>query len=95
MLLDLSATFDTIDHSILFYRMYTRVAITGLAIKCSWFKSYLTYRSQVVNIGDCWSAPKTLNVGVRQGSVLRPIPFTMYTTPLGDIARKNNLGNHF
>ena len=93
VLLDLSAAFDTIDHSILFHRMYTRFGITGIAL--NWFKSYLTNRSQVVTIGDCCSAPKTLNFGVPQGSVLGPILFTIYTTPLGDIARKYNLGNHF
>ena len=43
-LLDLSAAFDTIDHSILLERLQTSFGISGLPIK--WVKSYLSNRHQ-------------------------------------------------
>jgi len=46
VLLDLSATFDTIDHKILLDPLATDVWVTGIAL--SWFRSYLSDRTQVV-----------------------------------------------
>ena len=44
VLLDLSAAFDTIDHSVLFYRLTHDFGITGTALK--WLDSYLSHRTQ-------------------------------------------------
>ena len=38
-------------------------------------------------IDGALSDTKSLSQGVPQGSVLGPIAFTLYTTPLGDICR--------
>ena len=79
-LLDLSAAFDTIDHTLLFQILSHRYGITGTALR--WFQSYLTHRTQSVNIQNVTSSPASLIFGVPQGSVLGPILFIMYTQPL-------------
>ena len=92
VLLDLSAAFDTIDHQKLLNLLNQSFGIRGVALK--WFESYLKDRTQTVQIGSCTSTPVTLKYGVPQGSVLGPILFTMYTTPLGNIIRKHGLTFH-
>ncbi|XP_071484307.1 uncharacterized protein [Diadema antillarum] len=92
VLLDLSAAFDTVDHDLLLMRMLHRFGISGNVLK--WFHSYLTLRSQVVTLWDSSSKQCYIECGVPQGSVLGPILFTMYTSPLGDIARRVGLSYH-
>ena len=58
------------------------------------FLSYLSSRSQAVSINDSISAFSTLSCGVPQGSVLGPLLFTLYTTPLGSVISKNSLKYH-
>ena len=92
VLLDLSAAFNTIDHQKLLNLLNQSFGIRGVALK--WFESYLKDRTQTVQIGSYTSTPVTLKYGVPQGSVLGPILFTMYTTPLGNIFRKHGLNFH-
>ena len=92
VLLNLSAAFDTIDHQKLLNLLNQSFGIRGVALR--WFESYLKDRTQTVQIGSCTSTPVTLKYGVPQGSVLGPILFTMYTTPLGNIIRKHGLNFH-
>ena len=91
VLLDLSAAFDTIDHKILLQRLYD-LGVRGDALE--WFRSYLTGRKQSVMIKGTRSNERDLIYGVLQGSVLGPILFTIYTIPLGDIARRYGLCYH-
>ena len=93
VLLDLSAAFDTIDHDILLRRMSARFGITGTSLK--WFESYLSNRSQCVQIENSTSAKKKLHFGVPQGSVLGPLLFTLYVSPIADITQQHNVGNMF
>ena len=92
VLLDLSAAFDTLDHSVLLDRLNISFGLSGTVL--DWFKSYLIGRTQSVIINDVTSEPRTLLYGVPQGSVLGPICYTLYTTPLGELICAHNMPFH-
>lgn len=91
VLLDLSAAFDTIDHGILLSRL-SSFGVRGSALE--WIRSYLSDRTQSVNINGCLSSFLPLLFGVFQGSVLGPQFFTIYSSPIANIARKHGLQVH-
>ena len=92
VLLDLSAAFDAIGHQKLLDLLDHSFGIRWDALE--WVKSYHLDRNQTVQIESGTSEPVTLKYGVPQGSVLGPILFTMYTTPLGIIIRNHSLDFH-
>ena len=55
MLLNLSAAFDTTDHTILLSRLDDWFGVTGKAL--NWFKSYLTGRCQWIKMTVCPPKP--------------------------------------
>ena len=69
-LLDLSAAFDTLDHSSITNLLSTWYGIDGIFL--DWFVSYLSDRKQKVKLKDCLSSPAEVACGVPQGST-RPI----------------------
>jgi hypothetical protein len=93
LLLDLSAAFDMINHRILLHRLHNTFGVTGQALE--WFKSYLNNRSLAVQIENTRSESRTVAFEVPQGSVLGPILFTCYMTPLGQIFNRHGLQRHF
>ena len=93
MLLDLSAAFDTVDNDILITRLKHRFGITGKAL--GWIQSYLSGRNQFLKIRTEHSPSRNIICGVPQGSVLGPILYSMYTSPLTDIFSKHNTNHHF
>ena len=92
VLLDLSAAFDTVNHSRLLSRLQDTFGIQGTVLK--WFESYLTNRSQFVNINASNSSVRELTVGIPQGSVMGAVLYLLYTTPLVDVIRSHGLDYH-
>jgi hypothetical protein len=94
VMLDLSAAFDTIDHTTLLDCLHSWFGFSGTVL--NWFLSYLSDRSQMVKINDFLSERINIPFGVPQGSVLGPILFSLYTYPLCQIIKSfSNIGYHF
>ena len=87
VLLDLSAAFDTIDHSTLLSCLQDWFGVGGSALK--WFSSYLMECFQSVKIGSTLSDLQKLLFSVTQGSVLGPLLFSLYTSPLSTLIGKH------
>ena len=85
LLLDLSAAFDTLDHSI-YEKRLLGLGIEKLAL--NWILSYIKERTFSVKISEHYSTPRFLNTGIPQGSVLGPLLFLIYIKPLSNIIKK-------
>ena len=92
VLLDLSAAFDTVDHSILLKCLQLKAGVSGKAL--DWFASYLSGRSQRMSIQGTLSKKFGLNCGVPQGSCLGPLLFTVYASRLFDIVEHHLPKSH-
>ena len=92
ILLDFSAVFDTVDHTILLTFLKKHIGLDGQALHL--LKSYLTERTQCVSVDGVLSELSELAYGVPQGSVLGPIKFCIYTIPLGAILNHYKINYH-
>ena len=87
ILIDLQKAFDTIDHKILLGKL----SIMGFSKESiSWFRSYLTNRSFLVNVDNAYSSSCEIKCGVPQGSILGPLLFLLYVNDMQQ-AVKNDL----
>ena len=73
-------------------RLSTRFGIQGTVLK--WLKSYLSSRELFVKVGNSHSSQRALKCGVPQGSVLGPLLYLLYTSPIADIINDHGLSYH-
>ena len=92
ILLDLSAAFDLVDHSIFLKRLESPYGFDGLTLE--WFRNYLSDRSFNVRCSGTKSDLLDSSVSVPQGSVFGPLLFSLYTGDLERIVLKYKLGFH-
>ena len=91
-LLDLSAAFHTIDHSLLYDCLHDWFGLDDTVLL--WIKSYLSNHKQKIKTDDSFCEVVILPFGVPQGSVLGPLLFTLYTSPLSQVISKFNVTHH-
>ena len=82
LIVDLSAAFDTVDHSLLIKILQGKYRIRGPAL--SWIKSFLSDRSQRVKVGSSLSESLAVLFGVPQGSILGPLLFNLYCSTINE-----------
>ena len=85
VMLDLSATFDTVNHAILISRLHEEVGVSRLALE--WFRSYLQNRTQRVAVDGTFSERFVFDHGLPQGSCLGPLLFIIYWSKLFKVIR--------
>ena len=75
--------FDTLDHITLLHRLQHSFGLSGYAN--SWIRSYLTDRSSFVKIDSSSSPSTTILTGIPQGSVLGPLLFVLFISPIANV----------
>ena len=85
-LLDVSAAFDTVDHTILLDRLSISYGISGTVH--AWISSFVCGRSQTVHFGGTTSSSSKVRYGIPQGSTLGPLLYVLYTADVAKLVEK-------
>ena len=64
-------------------RLKTSFGLSGTVL--AWLESYLSCRTQSVRLDNYTFSPASASSGVPQGSVLGPLLFSIYTSPIAQI----------
>lgn len=88
LFVDAVKAFDMVDHQLLLSILYD-IGFRGVSNK--WFASYLADRTVRVKINNTLSDPKTVVIGVPQGSVLGPLLFLVYTNSIFKLKLHGNV----
>ena len=90
--LDLSSAFDTITRSKLLTRIKDVFGIMDIALQ--WVTSYLADRSNFVKFESACTCTMSSTAGVPQGSVLGPLLFAMYISPIQSVIDHYGVSHH-
>ena len=83
---DLSKAFDVISHDILLHKLNS-YGIRGVANQ--WFESYLSDRSQFIELDKVHSSHLPIRCGVPQGSILGPLLYLIYVNDIYNSCKGN------
>lgn len=79
---DFSKAFDPVSHN----KLVEKLQLLGIGGRLlEWFRSYITGRTQRVQIGECFSYTIKVSSSVVQGSHLGPLLFSVFINDIGDI----------
>lgn len=87
MAIDLSAAFDTVDHSVLLDVLRVKFGVNDGALQ--WFNTYLRPRNCKVNVGKSYSATQDLSFSVPQGSCAGPVLYLVYASTIKEVIPEN------
>jgi len=90
--LNISDAFDMLDYDCLLNCATELFRLSGLVI--DWLESYLTGCTSYASAGNCRSSTVYCKTGVPQGSVLGPVLYSVFTTPVSRLISAFNVLRH-